>query len=204
MRNSHPGRRSGRNNGQDPQRGQRDVHECLKELAVEGLGQETAQSQVLELFPGFHLAIEVIDHEPEQDQAQVPGDRGAGGGPHAQRFQAPQKGQPQREANREEELRHDRVSITTIRVVMLPYRPDRLEPADEVHQQHAGHRVAAELIKRDDAALHGLVRGAHSGHALANTMFCLQGPLHGPNFARDDDLTGPGRAWPAGSSGQRR
>ena len=112
----------------------------------------------------------MIDHEPEQDQAQVSCDRGAGRGPHAQRFQTPQKGQPQREANREEELRHDRVSIATIRVVMLPDGPDRLELTDEVHQQHAGHRVAAELIQRDDAALHGLVRGAHSGHALANTV----------------------------------
>ncbi len=114
----------------------------------------------------------MIDHESKQDQPQTSCHRGASRGPRALGSQTPQEGQPQREANRKEKLRHDRVCIATIRVVMLPDSPDRLEPADEVDQQHAGHRIAAELIKRHDAAFQGLMLCTHSSHALANPMCC--------------------------------
>ena len=170
---SHAGHRAGRDHRQDPERGERDVDERLEELAPEGLGQEAAQAQVLKLGPRLHLAVEVVDHESEQDQAQVSRDRGAGRGPDAQGFQPPQERQPKREADREEELRHDRVGIAAIRVVVLPDGPDRVEAAEEVHQQHAGHRVAAELVERGDAARQDWA-GAHSGHAGAAVVAILE------------------------------
>ena len=111
-----------------------------------------------ELVPGFHLAVEVVDHEAEQDQPQAPDDRGAdrpARRPSA--FKPSEEGQPEGEPDREEELRHDRVGIAAIRVVMLPDGADLAEAADEVDQQHAGHGVAAELVERGDAAL---TRGA--------------------------------------------
>ena len=55
----------------------------LKELALKRLGEEPANAQAHELVPRFHLAIEVIDHEAEQNQAQVALDRRADGGPDA-------------------------------------------------------------------------------------------------------------------------
>ena len=65
----------GRDHRHHPERRQRDVNQSLKQLALEGLGEEPAEPEIQELIPRFHPLVEVIDHEAEQDQSQVALDR---------------------------------------------------------------------------------------------------------------------------------
>ena len=159
--------RAGRDHRHDPERGQRDVNERLEELSTERLREEALHAQALEVGPRFHLAVEVIDHESQQNQPEIPLDGRPDRGPGAHGLEPFQEREPVREANREEELRHDRVGIAAIRIVMLPDGPDLVEPADEVHQQHPGHRVAAELVQRGDSPLGGKSRFVHPDFSSA-------------------------------------
>ena len=68
------------------------------------------------------------------------------------RCQPPQKRQAKREPHREKELRHDRVGVAAIGVVMLEHRRDDDVAAQEVDEQHSHDGVAAKLVQRDDAA----------------------------------------------------
>ena len=61
------------------------------------------------------------------------------------------KSQPVGKSDREEELRHDRIGITAIRVVVFEHRRHHLVSAQEVDKEHAHHGVAAKLIQRDDS-----------------------------------------------------
>src|SRR5690606_7976468 len=61
------------------------------------------------------------------------------------------EGQPEGEADREEELRHDRVGIAAERIAVLEYDRRGGVRAQEVDQKHAGHGVPAKLIERRDA-----------------------------------------------------
>ena len=119
-------------------------------------------AQRLQLLPRLDAAVDVIEHEAEEDQARASPQDGDDGGPGADGLQPPQERQPVGEADREEELRHDRVGIAAIRIVMLEDRRHRLEAADEVDQQHADDGVAAELVEGiDPGTLRGVVR--HEG-----------------------------------------
>ena len=62
-------------------------------------------------------------------------------------FDVPEEGQTEGEADGEEELRHDGVGIAAVGVVVLQQRVNGGETAQEVHQEHAGDRVTAELIE---------------------------------------------------------
>jgi hypothetical protein len=63
----------------------------------------------------------------------------------------PKQRQPEGEADREEELRHDRVGVAVVGVVVLEDGMNRGVATDEVHQEHPGHGVAAELVHRFNA-----------------------------------------------------
>ena len=62
------------------------------------------------------------------------------------------KRQAIRESDREEELRHDRVGVAAIRVVVLEDRRHDLVAAHEIDEEHADHGIAAKLVQRDDSA----------------------------------------------------
>ena len=82
-----------------------------------------------QLVPRLHPAVEVVEHEPEEDQPEVARRsprRIAGQAPDG--LEAPQERQPVREADREEELRHDRVGVAAIRVVVLQDRRTAWKP----------------------------------------------------------------------------
>ena len=79
--------------------------------------------------------------------------------------------EPKREADREEELRHDRVGIAAERVLVGQQDRRGGERADEIHQEHARHGVAAKLVERGDAGGGGLGRcdmGSSDGQQLVH------------------------------------
>jgi hypothetical protein len=62
--------------------------------------------------------------------------RPAGRAVRSQLLPIAQHHQTQRKSNREEELRHDCVRVTAIRVVMFENRMHRRKTAGKIHEQH--------------------------------------------------------------------
>ena len=134
------------------------MDERLEQLASKGLGEKTVDAQLLELGPRLDAAIEVVDHEAEEDQPEVALEHRGGGRQEAAGREPAQKRQAIGEADREEELRHDRVGVAAIRVVVLEDRRHHLVAAQEVDEEHADDGVAAKLVERDDTSRAGLDR----------------------------------------------
>jgi hypothetical protein len=134
------------------------VHQRLEDRPLEGHRREPAKPQRGQLIPALRPAVEVVEHEPEQDQPEVAPEHRDRRGPRAQGGGAAEERQPVGEPDGEEELGHDRVGVAAIRVVVLQDRRDGPVAAQEIHQQHPGDRVAPELIERGEPA--PLTRGA--------------------------------------------
>jgi hypothetical protein len=66
---------------------------------------------------------------------------------------APQHRQPVRKPTGEQEARHDRVGVAEVGVVVLEHGQRQMnggQSPEEVDHEHAGDRVAAELVHRID------------------------------------------------------
>ena len=94
-----------------------------------------------ELFPGTGHVADRIDHQGQQHEPQQTPDHPAVSGSDPRALHTSLKCQPQRKPHRKQKLRHDRVGIADVIVMMLQHARGRVEPADEVHQQHSDHGV---------------------------------------------------------------
>jgi len=130
--------------GQDPEAGDADMREGLKGAPQEAFLDEAPPAKIGEGLESFVVAIKAIDHYAEQDQAERAFD-------HAGGCCAFEHAEAHGEADSKEEMRHDRVGITVVGVVMFEYIVDGLEATDEIDEKHSNYGVAAELIEGEDA-----------------------------------------------------
>ena len=105
----------------------------------------------------------VVDHERHQRQPQHAADHVAIGRGQALGLRPAAERQPKGEADRKEELRHDRVGIAAKRVLVRQQERRGGKRAQKIDQEHAGHGVAAKLVERSDAGRGGL--GGRHGRA---------------------------------------
>src|SRR5262249_53421528 len=95
-----------------------------------------------------------------QNQTKTASDGMAIGGCRSDSPEPAKERQPVRKANCKEELRHDRIGVAAIGIVVLENIRDRVELANEVDEKHAEDCVAPELIERNDACRR-LLRRTH-------------------------------------------
>ncbi len=95
-----------------------------------------------QLRPVFHQRRQVVDHHGDQRQAEEPFDDVTIGLVQAFGLRAAAEGEPKCEADRKEELRHDRVGIATEVIAVLENERRGSVAADEVDQEHAGPRCS--------------------------------------------------------------
>ena len=93
---------------------------------------------------------DAVDDERDEQEAEVAFEGVDVGGTRAMQVSSAQECHPEGEPDREEELRHDRVGVTAIGVVVCEEghgRADGQERADEVDEQHAEDGVPPELVE---------------------------------------------------------
>src|SRR5690242_9468539 len=126
------------------------MDERLKRTLPEAPGEEARPSERAQILPLPVVSVKMIDDHPDEDQREAAVYCLAVRRSRAELPDVTQQRQPEREADRKEELRHDGVRVTVVIVVVLENGMDRDVAADEIHQKHPGHGIAAELVHRFD------------------------------------------------------
>ena len=139
---------AGANHRQDPQGRDGDVRERLEPVPFQRPPDRGPNAHLLQLSPAFRTRLDRVHNQGHQDQAQQSLDRAAISRGRTLHLRPPGERQSKGKADREQKLRHDRVGIAAVRIVVLQHRVARLETAHEVDQEHTQDGVPAELVQR--------------------------------------------------------